>query len=118
MVVIDRSLGFLGGVNIIDDNDVPKKASPRLDYAVSIEGPVVKDMYKTMHQLWRRLAWLHLRSKPKLIADKCFTSRADQKQSGVYAALVLRDNILHRRDIENAYISAIASAKEEVIIDN
>jgi cardiolipin synthase len=118
MVVIDRCLGFLGGINVIDDNDVPKKASPRLDYAVSIEGPVVKDIYKTMHQLWRRLAWLHLRSKPKVIPDKWFTSRADQKQSGVYAALVLRDNILHRRDIENAYLSAIASAKQEVIIAN
>jgi cardiolipin synthase len=30
----------------------------------------------------------------------------------------LRDNILHRRDIEEAYLSAIANAKSEIIIAN
>jgi len=32
--------------------------------------------------------------------------------------LVLRDNVRHRRDIERAYLKAIANAKEEVIIAN
>jgi cardiolipin synthase len=34
------------------------------------------------------------------------------------AALVLRDNILHRRDIEEAYFNAINSATNEIIIAN
>jgi cardiolipin synthase len=32
--------------------------------------------------------------------------------------LVLRDNVLHRRDIEQAYLDAIARAKYEIIIAN
>src|SRR5260221_13175099 len=32
------------------------------------------------------------------------------------AALVVRDNLRHRRDIEEAYLAAIGSAQEEVII--
>ena len=34
------------------------------------------------------------------------------------AALVIRDNLRHRADIENAYLEAIAAAREEIIIAN
>lgn len=118
MVVVDRKIGFVGGINIIDDYDVPKDATPRLDYAVKIEGAVVKNIYQTMHRLWRRIAWLQMRSKPKLIAEKYFEQHSHAKQAGIKAALVLRDNILHRRDIEEAYLSAISNAKSEIIIAN
>ncbi|MDO9189424.1 MAG: phospholipase D-like domain-containing protein, partial [Sulfurimicrobium sp.] len=37
---------------------------------------------------------------------------------GVSAALVLRDNINHRRDIEDAYLDAIDQARGEVIVAN
>lgn len=118
MVVVDRKIGFVGGINIIDDYDVPKDATPRLDYAVKIEGAIVKNIYLTMHKLWRRIAWLQMRSKPNLIADKYFEQHSHAKQAGVMAALVLRDNILHRRDIEEAYLKAITEAKDEIIIAN
>jgi cardiolipin synthase len=117
MVVVDRRTAFVGGINIIDDYDVPKDATPRLDYAVEVEGEIVKDIYQAMHKLWRRLAWLHMRAKPKFIANRYFEASVD-KQTGMKAALVLRDNILHRRDIEEAYLSAIANAKNEIIIAN
>src|SRR5204862_222723 len=32
------------------------------------------------------------------------------------AALAVRDNLRHRRDIEEAYLAAIASAQEEIVI--
>ena len=38
LVVIDQKVGFVGGINIIDDDDVPTDATPRVDYAVKIEG--------------------------------------------------------------------------------
>lgn len=118
MVVVDRKTGFLGGINIIDDYDVPKDATPRLDYAVKIEGVIVKNMYQATHKLWRRMAWLQMRSTPKQIAENHFKQTSHSKASGIKAALVLRDNILHRRDIEEAYLSAIADAKNEIIIAN
>ncbi len=117
MVVVDRKTAFVGGINIIDDYDVPKDATPRLDYAVKVEGAIVKDIYQATHKLWRRLAWLHMRAKPKFIANRYF-EQFPVKQTGMKAALVLRDNILHRRDIEEAYLSAIADAKGEIIIAN
>ena len=72
MVVVDRKIGFVGGINIIDDYDVPKGATPRLDYAVKVEGAVAKSIYHSVHKLWRRMAWLQLRSSPKQIADEHF----------------------------------------------
>lgn len=118
MVVVDRTIGFVGGINIIDDYDVPKDASPRLDYAVRLEGPIVKNMHTCVHRLWRRLAWLRLRATPRVIAEKFFSGTSKPKQDGIKAGLVLRDNVLHRRDIEEAYLSAIGSAREEIVIAN
>jgi len=69
MVVVDRKTGFVGGINIIDDYDVPKDATPRLDYAVKVEGTIVSNMYHAMHKLWRRMAWLQMRSTPKKIDE-------------------------------------------------
>jgi cardiolipin synthase len=34
------------------------------------------------------------------------------------AVFVVRDNVLHRRDIEEAYLAAIANAKTEIVIAN
>ena len=118
MVVVDRKIGFVGGINIIDDYDVPKGATPRLDYAVKVEGAVAKSIYHSVHKLWRRMAWLQLRSSPKQIADEHFKQHAHPKHAGIKAALMLRDNILHRRDIEEAYLAAIDAAKHEIIIAN
>ena len=118
MVVVDRKIGFVGGINIIDDYDVPKGATPRLDYAVKVEGAVAKSIYHSVHKLWRRMAWLQLRSSPKQIAEEHFKQHAHPKHAGIKAALMLRDNILHRRDIEEAYLAAIDAAKHEIIIAN
>ena len=117
MVVVDRKIGFVGGINIIDDYDVPKGATPRLDYAVKVEGAVAKSIYHSVHKLWRRMAWLQLRSSPKQIAEEHF-KHSHHKHAGIKAALMLRDNILHRRDIEEAYLAAIDAAKHEIIIAN
>ena len=36
VVVVDGEIGFVGGINIIDDNNVPNQAPPRIDYAVPV----------------------------------------------------------------------------------
>lgn len=116
IVVIDQKVGFLGGINIIDDNDVPQNASPRIDYAVRIEGALLPMLYASAHKLWRRIVWSQLRPMVKVAMP---SYQADHlPHVGIKAALVFRDNILHRRDIENAYLSAIDSAKHEIIIAN
>ncbi|MFM1956020.1 MAG: hypothetical protein RIR20_840 [Pseudomonadota bacterium] len=116
VVVIDGKVGFVGGINIIDDNNVPEEAIPRVDYAVEIRGALLAPLLDSVQKLWKRLAWLQLRQVPQKYANA--QTKLDQKYKEVKAALVLRDNVLHRRDIEEAYLEAIANAKEEIIIAN
>jgi cardiolipin synthase len=116
IVVIDQKIGFVGGINIIDDDDVPAGAASRVDYAVRIEGTLLAMLYASVHKLWRHIAWSQLRPIKKLA--KAVTSVHYSHHEGIKAALVLRDNIMHRRDIEEAYLSAIQYAKTEIIIAN
>lgn len=127
IVVIDRKVGFVGGINIIDDFDVPSRrpnnVPPRIDYAVRIEGKLLPAMVLSVHKLWRRISWAHLR--PINAETKAINSNSLRQRSSVAtpnqttkAALLLRDNMLHRRDIEEAYLAAITQAKSEIIIAN
>jgi len=116
LVVIDQKVGFVGGINIIDDDDVPADATPRVDYAVRIEGALLQSLHASVNKLWRRIAWSQLRPITKLGAS--LTKNNASKLDGIKAALVFRDNIMHRRDIEAAYLSAIQHAKLEIVIAN
>jgi cardiolipin synthase len=120
IAVIDNTIAFIGGINIIDDYDVPNNAPPRVDYAVRIEGPLLSTITASVQNLWRRIAWVHLRnvgvSKSKLAGQH--TQEQLSTLDGVKAAFVFRDNLLHRRDIERAYLTAIRHAKSEIIIAN
>ena len=127
VAVIDGKVGFIGGINIIDDFDVPNRmpnnVPPRIDYAVRIEGNLLPEMVWAVHKLWRHISWAHLRM---LNASYTGTNRQNNFQDNkllatnqdTKAALVLRDNMLHRRDIEEAYLTAITHAKSEIIIAN
>ena len=122
LVVIDGKIGFVGGINIIDDYDVPNQTPnnvpPRIDYAVRIEGRILPMMLASVHKLWRRMAWAHL-LPTNIHSTRLSLEMANQaKTNGIKAAFVLRDNVLHRRDIEDAYLEAINNAKSEIIIAN
>ncbi|MDP2962430.1 MAG: cardiolipin synthase ClsB [Sulfurimicrobium sp.] len=115
IVVVDNRTAFVGGINIIDDMDTPNQAPPRYDYAVSLEGPLVQAVHATARKLWGLVAWSQLkRRRRRQQRAPLILPFAD----GVSAALVLRDNINHRRDIEDAYLDAIDQARGEVIVAN
>ena len=115
VVVIDGQVGFVGGINIIDDNNVPNpnNVPPRIDYAIRLEGALLPRLHASVADLWQRVAWLNL-LKPT--SHKQALSRAHAP--GIPAAFVQRDNVLHRHDIEIAYLEAIQSATREIIIAN
>ncbi len=117
VAVVDGKIGFVGGINIIDDHNVPNHAPPRIDYAVRIEGRLLPAIVASTHKLWRRIAWMQLRHQFNAtnVNSNAIFSKVN---ANMKAALVLRDNILHRRDIEEAYLNAISSAKSEIIIAN
>jgi cardiolipin synthase A/B len=114
IVVVDGRTAYVGGINIIDDMNTPGHTPPRVDYAVSVEGPLLKAIQSSARRLWRRTAWSHLqRVQPSKLMDL-----SPAAAGGMWAAYVVRDNFLHRRDIEEAYLAAIESARSEIIIAN
>lgn len=118
MVVIDGAVGFVGGINIIDDYNVPNpnNVPPRVDYAVQIEGALLASLHASMAGIWQRMAWLNLiKTDPMQPTKKPAETAAIM---GMSAAFVQRDNVLHRHDIETAYLEAIHSAKSEILIAN
>ncbi len=113
IVLIDGEVAFVGGINIIDDLNTPKHTPPRVDFAVQIEGPLTAEIQPVVHRLWQLLAWTNfkqrLRAEPLVPA----VTRARGKQA---AALVVRDNLRHRNDIEEAYLEAIENARRDITI--
>ena len=113
LVVVDGELGFVGGINIISDfsSGTP---SPRLDYAVAVSGPVVQDMHAAARRLWALVSWSQLRRRD----DRGALPRVLKSDTRQKVAFLLRDNLRHRRDIERAYLRAIAQAQQEIILAN
>ncbi len=145
LCVVDADMAFCGGINILDDLNDPvfgPLKQPRLDFAVSVTGPLVQDALETMTRFWWRLTvasdardrefpavWHGLQERlRKALAEHKGSSaqHTDPPQSqlgslrglAARADLVLRDNLRNRRRIERAYLRAIGAAKHEVIIAN
>jgi cardiolipin synthase len=123
LCVVDQTVAFCGGINILDDYLDPHVQgllkAPRLDYAVSVRGPVVRAVHDTMTQLWSRMeAVRELRSQDIAGALDALRS-ADQDlelPSRGALQLVLRDNVRHRVQIERAYRKALATARADVVL--
>lgn len=132
LCVVDGRVAFCGGINILDDWYDPRHgalAHPRLDFAVQAQGALVQQVQETMTQLWWRLqavrhvrqhnfpeafssfraAGLHLPWSHEGVAEGRLVARA---------GLLLRDNVLHRKQIEQAYLRAIGDARQEILIAN
>jgi cardiolipin synthase len=136
IAVIDERIAYVGGINIIDDYNVPDNTPPRIDYAVRIEGALLPSIAASVVKLWHRMQWMRLRGLVARISLTTKTNSIKQAQNAtkaphheqnglkkeikqdMQAAFVLRDNLLHRKDIEDAYLSAINTAKSEIIIAN
>lgn len=116
LAVIDGRIAFVGGINIIDDlnnGDTPD-LGPRFDYAVRIRGPLVARIHHSVTRLWRVVGWARLQRRPPPLAlPACAEADANGSMA---AAFIIRDNLRHRRDIEQAYLDAIGQARSEIIL--
>lgn len=134
LCVIDGQQAFCGGINILDDWYDPHHgtlAQPRLDFAVSVRGVLVQQMQETMAQLWWRIEGVtHAKQQQFPAALSSFRVAGVhlpwQQKSGLArdaqvvakAGLLLRDNVLHRGQIERAYLKAIGAARHDIVIAN
>ena len=115
LAVADGRCAFVGGINIVDDIDAARPAPPRFDYAVRIEGPLLAPIHASVRRLWTLVAWAGLRRRLRLPAASPVTAAP---RGSPRAAFVIRDNLRHRRDIEEAYLEAIDRARGEILIAN
>lgn len=123
LCVVDNTVAFCGGINILDDYLDPHVEgllkSPRLDYAVSMRGPLVTAAYDTMTQLWSRIeAVRELRSQDLSGAMDALRGASQSLHFPALgeAQLVLRDNVRHRSHIERTYRKAIGAARHDIIV--
>jgi cardiolipin synthase len=135
LCVVDAELGFVGGINIIDDRiDLRHGLSdaPRLDFAVEVRGPIVASAAQSARAVWTRAAmgadWKEeVLSLAKSAQPLARMRRVMQRLrmvprpqvhlpplQPVVAAFVVRDNVRQRRSIERAYIEAVLRARERV----
>ena len=140
LCVVDGTVLFCGGINILDDFHDPNfgaLSAPRFDFAVRTEGALVAQAQATMEQLWWRLQAVHdarhyhLPQAVQALREagvglhmgmgqrtRSRTRAHSAHGLGMRAALLLRDNLRHRSRIERAYRRAIAMAREDIIIAN
>lgn len=135
LAVVDERLGWCGGINLIDDRHDQHHGwtdSPRLDYALRIEGPAVGPIAQTVGAVWQRArfgadwrdqlaAWW--RQPRPVEAARRWRRRLRWPAGGGEgasrpgagrAAFVLRDNLRQRRTIERAYLEALGRARARV----
>jgi cardiolipin synthase len=115
LAVVDASIAFVGGINVIDDLNHPEPLLPRFDFAISIEGPLQKQLMLATKHLWKVVAMARLKRWVKHNEIPYLTIQPSGNQRG---ALVIRDNFRHRHDIEEVYLHAITNACSEIIIAN
>ncbi|HEY9103734.1 cardiolipin synthase ClsB [Chitinimonas sp.] len=114
IALIDGRLGFVGGINILDDIDEPGLA-PRYDYALQIRGPLLIDLHQILVSQWRYSCWSQLKREWHRLPKP---PQPEPHPGNVTAQLIRRDNLRHRRAIEAAYLEAIEAAHHEIVIAN
>lgn len=115
LVVVDARMAFVGGINIVDDNNAPEDMRPRYDYAVRLEGPTVHQVHEACRRLSEVVTWASLQRRLRFRPPpgSCCPNIGGQS-----AAFLIRDNLRHRNDIQNAYIHAIEAAHSDILIAN
>lgn len=139
LCVCDGQTAFVGGINIIDDrHDINHgwTDTPRLDYAVQVQGPMAEQVHATARAMWARAHLLsNWREEVKSLARSAQpvkqaisivrelrvqprpgepAATAAAPEAPVRAAFLVRDNLRQRRAIERSYVEAIRHARHRV----
>jgi cardiolipin synthase len=130
----DEAVGFVGGINIIDDrNDLHHgfTDAPRLDFAVQVRGPLAQSVQSAARAMWARAhlsrAWreeVRVLARSTAPVSEALTLLRQLRGAAVLpeegdtrpmrAAFVVRDNLRQRRAIERSYVEAIRRAHRRV----
>ncbi len=118
VAVVDDRIAFVGGINVDDsparDELTGEAIGPRFDFAVECEGPIVASISLALRRLWWAVGVANMGDLSEPAPRRVV--RVPPLQPGVRAALVLRDNLRHRHNIERNYLRAIRGAHGHIMI--
>ena len=122
LVVIDRTLAFIGGINYSADHLGDFGPEAKQDYSASVRGPIVGEIHAFMLRQLRDqpcanhgpLAWTRAGADGARAAWPPLPAPAGDAET----IFVTRDNHMHRNGIERHYRAAIRSARHRVVIAN
>lgn len=111
LAVIDGQYAFIGGINLSYEHVLVSSGKAKRDFAVEIEGPVVRSI--------RELCKSNVpeASNMRLGADYSKV-HASEPVGDVGVSIVGRDNSRHRTEIEKAYLAGIRHARHRITIAN
>ncbi|MBW8306378.1 MAG: cardiolipin synthase ClsB [Thiobacillus sp.] len=115
LAVIDARIALVGGMNLIDDFEPARFDVPRLDFSVEVQGPLLAGIHQSVRHLWQLVALTQLQASASTLP---LIQPSWPTDGRMRAAFVVRDNFAHRRDIERAYLTALALAHDEIILAN
>ncbi|MDB5754129.1 MAG: cardiolipin synthase ClsB [Massilia sp.] len=122
IVVVDREVAFVGGININDDwlrDYAPHERlpAPRWDFAVQVRGPLVAQIHRETQAQWARVGHLGFIRRVSLFREMRKRQRTTA-EAPMHAAFVVRDNLRNRRTIQHAYLQALGHARTSVLLAN
>ena len=106
IVVADRKVALIGGINIADKYHGTLNEEPWLDYAVQLNGEIAKPLQELCTAIFfkkRRLYSQRIKSVFHL-------------QDDILVHILQNDWLKRKNEISNAYIKSIGNAKEEITI--
>ncbi len=120
--VVDRDVGFVGGINTNDDwlcdyKPGQRLPAPRWDFAVQVRGPLVERIHQEVQAQWSRLGQMNIIRRIGLYREMRQRSKV-VIDNPVAAAFVVRDNLRNRRTIQRAYLQALGKARHSVLLAN
>jgi len=106
IIVADRKVALIGGINIADKYHGTLNEEPWLDYAVQLNGEIAKPLQELCTAIFfkkRRLYSQRIKSVFHL-------------QDDILVHILQNDWLKRKNEISNAYIKSIGNAKEEITI--
>ncbi|MDZ4080248.1 MULTISPECIES: cardiolipin synthase ClsB [Hydrocarboniphaga] len=119
LIVVDGRIAFCGGINIAFDHVADFGPTSKQDYAVEVEGPIVRDIHRFVELSVAKSEAKQNRLKRWWQRRKQAIPEPEHASVGsVNAMFVIRDNERHHDDIERQYRLAIKSARSRIVIAN
>lgn len=120
IVVVDREVAFVGGINYSADHLKDFGPEAKQDYAVEIHGPLVAEIHRFCHGALAeglryagpRRQWWRWRKQFRAAPEQHAVAGSAE------ALFVVRDNRRHMDDIERHYRIAVRAARKRIVIAN